>query len=88
MGKRLDQLTGRVDAGFEKLDERLASLAVIAQMERRLDGRIDGLKGEVDTRLGAMNKSISDNWKLTWGQFALLVTAVLGIATGLVRAFG
>lgn len=88
LSKRFESLSMRVDSGFEKLDDRLASLAVIHQIERRLDDRIDGVKGDLKTQTNSLNKSMSDNWRLTWGLFAILVTAVLGIAAGLVRAFG
>ena len=92
---RVDELAKRVDAlgletknGFEKLDDRLASLAVINQIEKRLDARIDGVEKDAATNFKAFAKSISDNWRLTWGLFALLVTAILGCIAGLVRVFG
>lgn len=44
LSKRVDGLAVRVDGGFERLDTRLASLAVLTQIERRLDGRIDNVE--------------------------------------------
>jgi hypothetical protein len=77
LAKSVLALSVRVDSGFEKLDDRLASVALIQQIEKRLDERVDGLA-----------KSVSDLSRLTWGLFAILVTAILAVLGGLVRAFG
>jgi hypothetical protein len=85
---KVSQLSQRVETGFEKLDDRLASIALMHQIEKRLDGRLDGVEKEMAVNVKSLSKSMSDNWRLTWGLFALLVTAILGSIAGLVRLFG
>jgi len=67
--ERLDDLSGRVDAGFDRLDKRFE------QVDRRFDA--------VDRRFDAMERRFDDNMREMRGEFAALRITLVRVGGGI-----
>lgn len=86
--ERLDDLGGRMDAGFERVDSEIAELRTemhqgLGGLRTDMKGDIDGLRIDLNGRLDQMNGRLDRMYGLMVGLSVALVTSLFGIVGAL-----